>query len=354
VHGLSEEKGAKKAAIIDATPIPNFTGYRVLAAEDNASNRMVLTALLAPTGVALRFANNGLNALEAVRAEQTFDLILMDMQMPKMDGVEATRLIRQTSAGQKAPIVALTANASALDQKMCLEAGMNAFLSKPIERKRLFEVLQRFLPALSAEPAPKVPETDIFTNTGTESSPPLPDIPGWRVQEACNRLGLPQIMVGKLTGRFVADLGALLEQIGDAQKHGHEADVRRHAHTIAGASAQFGMGNISELARSIEHSENPLGDEACAQHLRLLNAASPYFTAFAEKNTPVADHPEGGDEGLPLPTELRIALEEGDAILARRLLASLPGSRASDILGAVDQYDFEAALVLFKNQQTPA
>jgi HPt (histidine-containing phosphotransfer) domain-containing protein len=276
------------------------------------------------------------------------------MQMPKMDGVEATRLIRQTSAGQKVPIVALTANASASDQKMCLEAEMNAFLSKPIERKRLFEVLQRFLPALTAEPVPKVAETDLFPNTGTESSPPLPDIPGWRVQEACDRLGLPQIMVGKLTGRFVSDLAALLEQIGDAQKHGREAEVRRHAHTIAGASAQFGMGNISELARTLEHGENPLGDEARAQYLGLLDAASPYFAAFVDKSTPVADHPEGGDEDLPMPTELRTALEEGDAILARRLLESLPGSRARDILSAVDQYDFEAALVLFKNQQTPA
>ena len=354
VHGLSEERGGKKTAILDDTPIPNLTGYRVLAAEDNASNRMVLTELLAPTGVALRFANNGLKALEAVRAEQPFDLILMDMQMPKMDGVEATKLIRQTNTGQKVPIVALTANASASDQKMCLEAEMNAFLSKPIERKRLFEVLQRFLPALSAEPVPKVAETDIVTTTGTEPSVLLPDIPGWRVQEACNRLGLPQIMVGKLTGRFVADLGALLEQIGDAQEHGREAEVRRHAHTIAGASAQFGMGNISELARSIEHGENPLGDEARAQHLRLLDAASPYFTAFVDKNTPVADHPEGGDEDLPLPADLRLALEEGDAILARRLLESLPGSLARDILSAVDHYDFEAALVLFKNQQTLA
>ena len=353
VHGLSEELAFKKTYNED-TQFPDLAGYRVLAAEDNASNRMVLTELLAPTGVVLRFANNGLNALEAVRSEQPFDLILMDMQMPKMDGLEATRLIRQTSAGEKVPIIALTANASTEDQKKCLEVKMDAFLSKPIERNRLFEMLQSFLPAASEAPTPAVAEMDAASEKGGLNPAATPEIPGWGWQDACARLGLPKSTVSKLTGRFASDLKDLLEQMGAAQKQGRADEVRRHAHTIAGASAQFGMGDIPQLAKFIEHSENPLGAEAQRRCSQILDAARPYFMAFVDRASTADERAELKHHDPPLPEDLRLALREGNAILARQLLEPIPGARARDILNAVDQYDFEAALTLFENPQASA
>lgn len=111
-------------------------GLNVLLAEDVETNRLVAGAMLQKLGCTVTFALNG---LEAVAKAAGHDLILMDCQMPDMDGLEATRRLR--AAGCTIPIVALTANASEEDRAACMDAGMNAFLTKPIERARLSEAL---------------------------------------------------------------------------------------------------------------------------------------------------------------------------------------------------------------------
>ncbi len=119
-------------------------GARVLLAEDNAVNRMVAQALLGEAGLVVDLAHDGLDALRMVRA-QRYDLILMDMQMPVMDGLEATRALRATSEGQAVPIVAMTANAFGEDRAECLAAGMNDYIAKPVEPRRLYALLSRWL-----------------------------------------------------------------------------------------------------------------------------------------------------------------------------------------------------------------
>jgi CheY-like chemotaxis protein len=130
-----------------------FTGKRILAAEDIDINREVLSAILEETAVDLDFATNGQEALDIVRRSgQDYDLILMDMQMPEMDGLEATRQIRawendHNGDVRKAhiPIVAMTANAFKEDIERCLEAGMDSYLSKPIDLESLYTILNTYL-----------------------------------------------------------------------------------------------------------------------------------------------------------------------------------------------------------------
>jgi CheY-like chemotaxis protein len=120
-----------------------FDGLRVLVAEDNAVNQKVAMRMLARLGCAGYAVANGAEALHAVQSQQ-FDIVLMDCQMPEMDGFEATRRIRELGLTDRLPILALTANAMEGDKELCMQAGMDDYLVKPIELKTLAEALSRW------------------------------------------------------------------------------------------------------------------------------------------------------------------------------------------------------------------
>lgn len=128
----------------EATLREQFSGRRILLVEDEPINQMVAEELLATTGLIVDTAENGLIAVEKAR-KTPYALILMDMQMPQMDGLEATRQIRQLPGLQAVPILAMTANAFSDDRENCLDAGMNDFLAKPVVPERFYESLIRWL-----------------------------------------------------------------------------------------------------------------------------------------------------------------------------------------------------------------
>jgi len=113
--------------------------------EDDPDNQEVAASLLMAAGQHVTIAPNGLAAVEAVRNGR-YDLVLMDVQMPGMDGLEATRRIRQLAEGRKLPIVAMTANAFEEDRRRCVEAGMDDFLAKPVEAEDLYRVMLEWYP----------------------------------------------------------------------------------------------------------------------------------------------------------------------------------------------------------------
>jgi CheY-like chemotaxis protein len=119
-------------------------GKRVLLAEDDAFNREIGLVMLEDTGLRVDLAEDGQQALEMARS-QHYDLILMDMQMPRLDGLDATRQMRQLAQCASLPIVAMTANAFSDDRARCLEAGMNDFITKPVEPRLLYQTLLRWL-----------------------------------------------------------------------------------------------------------------------------------------------------------------------------------------------------------------
>ena len=130
-----------------ADPIKGSSGdVRILVAEDNKTNQLIVKSILKDAGVSLTFANDGLEAVQEFQKNRP-DIVLMDMSMPRMDGIDATRTIRKLEDDQTAGhcrIVALTANALREDQDRCLEAGMDDFLTKPISKKALVGAIEKW------------------------------------------------------------------------------------------------------------------------------------------------------------------------------------------------------------------
>lgn len=156
LHGLARLIASLEAASgsgQNATPAQGKqppAGLRILVAEDNSINALVISSFLEKLGHTVRVVRNGLEALAAMEAEG-FDVVFMDMRMPEMDGLQATRRWREReNSGHHLPIIALTANATTQDRKACLESGMDDFLAKPIEQEQLAQLLAGYRPQASA------------------------------------------------------------------------------------------------------------------------------------------------------------------------------------------------------------
>ena len=147
---LQDPDGKKSAgedlSLDEAFAALNIAGKRILVAEDNAINQLIMQELIAPSGAEVIMVDDGQQAVEAVRA-QKFDIVFMDMQMPVMGGLEATARIRESVSSQDLPIVAVTANAMKEDREKGMAVGMNDYITKPLEPQRLLEILRFWLPS---------------------------------------------------------------------------------------------------------------------------------------------------------------------------------------------------------------
>ncbi len=219
-------------------PTPGFPGRRVLLVEDNPMNEAVATALLQDVGLEVEVARDGAEAVGHAEAK-AYDLILMDVQMPVMDGRAATRAIRALPQHRRTPIVAMTANALLEDRKACLEAGMDDHLVKPVNPAALHAALARWLHRAPAEAA-----------ADGEAEAPLPALAGLDTTaglEASN--GQPElyrrVLEIFLRTTDLASLDAALAA-GDA------VAARRAAHSLKGAAATIGATALRDAARALE------------------------------------------------------------------------------------------------------
>jgi len=235
---LLKPSGLREAV---AATAQNLKGARVLVAEDNEINQQVVSEFLQIGGLEVVLANDGEQALQRLR-EQQFDVVLMDMMMPRMDGLEATRQLRQETRWAKLPVIALTANASPEDRERCLAAGMNDFLSKPIDPSELFRVL-----LLWARISP-------VTAPAAESSPEtLPDLPGINTELLMQRMRGKAAICRRILAMFAQqnpDMELKFRLLLDSNDW---EGARRLAHTLKGTA-----GNIAadHLAAAVSRLEN--------------------------------------------------------------------------------------------------
>ena len=218
---------------------------RILVAEDNPTNQLVLLAQLEKLGYQARTVANGVEAVEALQQER-YDLVLMDCQMPGMNGFEATRRIRQ-SGSPRFPIVAVTASAMAGDRERCIREGMDDYLSKPVDLRLLADLLTKWLP----EFAPR--------NTVRTAEPAAPEPTGAVLDKAVfdekdllSRLIGDRRLAGTILKGFLEDFPSLLENL---QKRLDEADgpgAALQAHSLKGAAAAVSAGGLRALAQAME------------------------------------------------------------------------------------------------------
>ena len=229
---------------------------RLLLVEDNTTNQEIACLLLERLGYRADVAANGLEALDAVQ-RQDYDVVLMDLQMPEMDGLEATRRIRRDLPAATQPrIVAMTANALAEDRDECLAAGMDDYVSKPVRINELVAALRRVADGPdggAAAPEGEPPGEDV----GGEGPPEeggAPVLDPQRFNELLASLGSRgEAMVPRLIAGFGAEAPKLLATARAALEARDAEALRRAAHTLKGNALNFGLVALSEAARDLEY-----------------------------------------------------------------------------------------------------
>ena len=252
VLGASSSKSFEVTAA-PAVELGQIRGARVLLVEDNGLNREVATGLLQDARLAIDTAENGQIAVQMV-AEHSYDLVLMDMQMPVMDGLAATRAIRLKPEFQSLPIIAMTANVMESDRDKCTEAGMNDHLAKPIDPQALFAALLRWIrpsgdhgadaPRDTIAAAGRLPQP-----AGSLEATPF-QIAGVDTQSALRRTGGNPKRYEMLLRKFAES--ANVEEIREAQASGDTATAARAAHSLKGAAANLGATVVANAAAEVE------------------------------------------------------------------------------------------------------
>jgi signal transduction histidine kinase/CheY-like chemotaxis protein/streptogramin lyase len=238
--------GSTQSIVIAAPKTNSLRKGHVLLADDNSVNQKVALGALRRMGLNVDVANNGEEAV-AAWAAGGFDLILMDCQMPVMDGYQAAREIRSREAGApRIPIIALTADAMKGTEQLCRAAGMDDYLTKPIDRHRLDEVIGRFLPPAEG-PAGLVAGPEL--NPDCAQTPVAPPVDWERLMLTADN---DRAFAGELVQLFIEVGDSVLKEIGDALERGDMAGVGRGAHSLKGSSANVCANLASEAAARLE------------------------------------------------------------------------------------------------------
>ncbi len=236
-------------------PAQPLQGLRLLVIEDNIINQQVAQEMLSNEGALVEVAENGQlgvdAVLHAIAADQPFDAVLMDLQMPVMDGYEATRVLRHDKGLSALPIVAMTANAMASDRDACLAAGMNAHVGKPFNITQLVDLLQ----SLTKRPSNATMSAQLtgFAVPASAPKPPaLPPADSVDVAAALERLGNNTGLYARVLQSYLSDLALQPTLLAAALQQADWAQAVRLLHTLKGLSATVGANYMAALARQYE------------------------------------------------------------------------------------------------------
>ena len=329
-------------------------GAWLLLVEDNEVNQEVAQQILSDAGIRVDIAGNGAIALAKI-AENNYDGVLMDCQMPVMDGYQATRKLRQDPRYSNLPVIAMTANAMVGDKEKCLDAGMNDFIAKPIDVAQLFGTLARWI-------APAVPQAMRVMEAQPEVELPL--VAGLKMTEAMRRVGGNAALMRKLLERFVETQFDAMLRIASAIENNQLETAIREAHTLKGLAGNIGAGGLADSAARVEHllslgSHDGLPQALAACSLALDELVPKIVLAMQSRGNAI----EAGGAPLPPVTpvdraqleaglrELSLLLQQDDAQAVKHLdgigpvlVAAGQAEHARPLKRMLGQYDFEGAL----------
>jgi two-component system sensor histidine kinase/response regulator len=335
----------------------DLVGMHVLLAEDNTINQQLAIELIESRGAHVTLARNGQEALDLLAADAAdhFDVVLMDLQMPVMDGYEATLRIRADPRFAALPLIAMTAHAMLEERERCIAAGMNGHLGKPVEPALLYATLARYCPVRSTAPASAV--AALVAPDG--ECPRLPRIDGLDTVEGVRFSAESTVVYLQLLAMFVesyADCTAHMQQLlADAQWQ----QMEMLAHTLKGLAGTLGMVDLQQPAGALEvacaarHADDAKHALARLEQVitPLLTGLQQYFAAEAVATTATARSPQ-----LSAPAclqQLRQLLEEGDSAAidlwqqqAPYLTDTFSPAQQQRIGSALQHFEFDSALAI--------
>lgn len=328
-------------------------GFRVLVVEDNPTNSEIAVAILASAGMTADTAENGRVALEKV-GRYSYDAILMDVQMPEMNGYEATRQIRSDVRLKTLPIIAMTAHAMRGDEEKCIQAGMDGYVSKPVRQERLFQLLWRLLKNRQPTSIP-VPAID---DAAAVEHVVLPDqVNGLRIRESLTVSQLEPAVYVKILERFGINQRHTAEQIAAALADNDRERLALLAHTLKGGAANIGAVDVMAAARNVEdalkhdapETEIMVLGERLAVSLKTVLVSIEQLAAIENAapksgSSVTADHEDGT---LRLLRNLQTALKRSDPGMSRLALSALEDvwdrNIYRNIARLVENYDYDDA-----------
>ncbi len=322
----------------------SLSGLRVLLVEDNEFNQQLATALLARAGIEVSLARDGSEAVRAAQPER-FDAVLMDIQMPNMDGMEATRRIRKNPALAGLPVVAMTANAMAGDRERCLAAGMNDYIAKPIQADVLYATLARWTHRNVQTAGAAATKTRHISGA----------FPALDADKAIAGMG-NEDTYRTVLGKFVHNQGGAVQSMQEALAANDQMTAERLAHTLKGIAATIGATALAESARQLE---NAIREEDAESYPGLIAAAATEMAqVISSVNAYLQAHVAEPVPATIDPAQLGVLLEQISSQLQtfdseaadtmRRIDRQVKGTadapRFARLGSYIDAYDYESAL----------
>lgn len=330
----------------------SVSGAHILLAEDNEINQQVANELLQRAGMQVDIAENGEIALEKVN-KQSYDIVLMDLQMPVMDGFTATEVIRSNRAFDSLPIVAMTANAMSGDRERCLDVGMQDHIPKPINPALLYKALVEWIApreGLGEVELPNVMHQVICTEED------LPEIEGLNTEEGLSRLAGNRNLYLDLLFRFAKEQQDATEAIAEAINQKDTGTAERLAHTIKGVAGNLGAGIAQKMAADVElalkESEVELALEGLVPLQNEVHRLVELIAEYQLQHSPEREHEQVDViEVLSLLTQLRdlLAVDDGEAedlfTSNRSLLENaLPENVFKPLSEHIEMFEFDESL----------
>jgi two-component system sensor histidine kinase/response regulator len=363
LFGMADTEQQPRRRKADAA-LHDATGIRVLLVEDNEMNQQVATELLESSGAIVTLASHGAQAVKILTESEhpvPFDVVFMDLQMPEMDGITATKLLRSDPRLKQIPIIAMTAHALVEERQHCIDAGMNDHVSKPIDPDALFSTLLKW-----AKTKPKPASELLAASTSKTMSARigeelvLPQIAGVNVADGLNRVAGNRNLYVKLLSQFVSQQAGAATQIAAALDAGDRKMAERIAHTVKGVAGNLGISDVQFAAQKVEKAIRDGQDSVpmlldqfaitLRVHVNSIAQALPGPAPFQPATVPF-----DRESAASAVSRLQALLEANDGgsqeafqVLYESIVGVVDTRHLDDLSETINNFEFEQALMKLK------